>query len=290
MITFLLRSTVGVLFLFTTALAQIPNAGFEAWGSVDPDGWVTSNAGGYNTVTASATVHSGSHSARGDVISFFTVTLQPILQSGLGGGGFAYTSRPGAFSGYYQFYPTGGDRFAVNVILFKGGIGGSAVASASAALSNTVGSWTQFTVPFNYLTSETPDTCVIQIQIIGPDTGTSSSPHVGSYFLLDDLSFSGATGVAQGGNTQPASFSLAQNYPNPFNPSTIIEFSLPLRSSTRLIVYNLLGQEVARLVNGEVGEGHHSVTFNGASLSSGMYIYKLTAGTHVGTGKMNLIK
>ncbi|HLG32297.1 MAG TPA: FlgD immunoglobulin-like domain containing protein, partial [Ignavibacteriaceae bacterium] len=75
---------------------------------------------------------------------------------------------------------------------------------------------------------------------------------------------------------------LKQNYPNPFNPATRIEYSLPVSSEVKLVVYNLLGQEVATLINEEQSAGSHSIQWNasdanGTRLSSGIYFYELKA-------------
>jgi hypothetical protein len=86
-------------------------------------------------------------------------------------------------------------------------------------------------------------------------------------------------------------FTLEQNYPNPFNPSTNIKFSIPVQSSVELKVYNLLGQEVATLVNNEtLKAGNHVVSFNASNLASGVYFYKITAGQFVSTKKLMLLK
>jgi hypothetical protein len=85
-------------------------------------------------------------------------------------------------------------------------------------------------------------------------------------------------------------FQLNQNYPNPFNPTTVIEFTLPNASNVDLKVFNVLGQEVASLAHGMLAAGQHSVTFSAKDLSSGIYFYRLNAGTHVDIKKMVLLK
>jgi len=88
----------------------------------------------------------------------------------------------------------------------------------------------------------------------------------------------------------PASFSLNQNYPNPFNPTTTISFNLPKQSHITLKVYNILGQEVAILMNEVKSAGSYREVFNASSLPSGVYVYKLTAGSYIETKKMLLLK
>jgi len=90
-------------------------------------------------------------------------------------------------------------------------------------------------------------------------------------------------------------FSLEQNYPNPFNPTTVIKYSIPnvgtgLALSVKLKIYNILGVEVATLVNENKSAGNHEVEFNAEGLSSGIYFYTLTAGSFTQTRKMMLIR
>jgi hypothetical protein len=88
----------------------------------------------------------------------------------------------------------------------------------------------------------------------------------------------------------PQAFQLQQNYPNPFNPSTVISYSLEKAGNVTLKVYNMLGQEVATLVNGFQTVNTYNVTFNASSLSSGIYLYELRTGSNVVTKKMILMK
>jgi hypothetical protein len=86
------------------------------------------------------------------------------------------------------------------------------------------------------------------------------------------------------------SFELNQNYPNPFNPSTKIDYSIQKNAFVTLKVYNVLGQEVAALVNGDQAAGKYSVDFDGSKLASGMYLYKIQAGNFSDVKKMLLTK
>ncbi len=88
----------------------------------------------------------------------------------------------------------------------------------------------------------------------------------------------------------PVKFYLSQNYPNPFNPSTIIGFSLPERQLVTLKVYDILGKEVATLINEELIGGYHERAFNALNLSSGVYFYNLQAGKFSESKKMMLIR
>ena len=86
------------------------------------------------------------------------------------------------------------------------------------------------------------------------------------------------------------SLSLSQNYPNPFNPTTVIKYSVPTSGYVTLKIYNLMGQEVAALVNGQLMAGSYKTNFDASKLSSGVYFYKLNAGGFMMTKKMMLLK
>jgi hypothetical protein len=88
----------------------------------------------------------------------------------------------------------------------------------------------------------------------------------------------------------PIDYSLSQNYPNPFNPSTTIKYSVPEPGIVQLKVYDIIGNEVAVLVNEKKAPGSYNAGFNAARLASGVYIYTLRAGSFVETKKMILMK
>ncbi len=97
----------------------------------------------------------------------------------------------------------------------------------------------------------------------------------------------GTTGVEP---EAPVSFSLHQNYPNPFNPTTRIEYAIPQTSHVSLKVFDMLGREVAPLVDEVQDLGFKSVEFNASGLASGVYFYRLTAGSFVETRKLMVIR
>ncbi|MCH7974837.1 MAG: T9SS type A sorting domain-containing protein, partial [Bacteroidetes bacterium] len=103
------------------------------------------------------------------------------------------------------------------------------------------------------------------------------------------------TGIDDNPIKQPNSFVLMQNYPNPFNPSTIIRFGLSEASFVILKIYNMLGQEVKTLINKQMNAGTFNVQWKGDNdsgnkVSSGTYIYRVIAGSHIFTKKMILLK
>lgn len=105
------------------------------------------------------------------------------------------------------------------------------------------------------------------------------------------LSLDGLTAIHEPTTEKvPQTFYLFQNYPNPFNPSTVINYQIPKSGLITLKVYDVLGREVAILVNGEKPAGNYEVEFNGSRLSSGIYFYRIQAGDYVSAKKMILMK
>ena len=88
----------------------------------------------------------------------------------------------------------------------------------------------------------------------------------------------------------PNDWVLQQNYPNPFNPTTTISFGLPVRARVRLVVYSPLGEEVAEVTNTDLDPGYHSVSFNAIGLPSGVYFYRMQAGSYTATKRLLLLK
>jgi hypothetical protein len=88
----------------------------------------------------------------------------------------------------------------------------------------------------------------------------------------------------------PSAYELKQNYPNPFNPTTTIGFALPQKSLVKISIYNILGQKVVDILNAKMNAGFHEIKYDASRLSSGVYIYRITAGNFVSVKKMMLLK
>ncbi len=128
------------------------------------------------------------------------------------------------------------------------------------------------------------DTVGVSYWLGGYPPGNTPAPNTGVIFK-----HSGPTAVGPG-QAGPMAFALSQNYPNPFNPATKIAYSLPHQMKATLRVFNILGQEVATLVNEVQNAGQHTVSFDASHLASGVYLYRLQAGEFTSTYKMILMK
>jgi len=103
----------------------------------------------------------------------------------------------------------------------------------------------------------------------------------------------GITSVEQDGDPEasvPVSYMLGQNYPNPFNPTTVIRYELPNDGNVSLKVYDILGKEVATLVERFETAGYHEARFNASNIASGMYLYRMTAGSFTDVKKLIVVK
>jgi hypothetical protein len=274
------------LIALSVSSAQIPNPGFETWTAGAPTGWYTNNiASLILPITQSSDAHAGSSSMQGTVASYLTVPYTPIAFTS-----FSINTRYGSLKGYYKYSPKSGDSLEIFVDLFKSG---SPIAFGYFATAGSASSYTEFTAPIMYGTSDVPDSAWIEILIIPP--ASSADPHIGSTFNLDDLTFGAATNVGESFSVSPVVFALSQNYPNPFNPSTKISYQLPTDGMVRLEVYNILGKTLATLVNEEKSAGKYTATFDGSAFTSGIYLYRLNVISHTGksfsqTNKMILMK
>ena len=108
--------------------------------------------------------------------------------------------------------------------------------------------------------------------------------------VIDGQQYGTIVNVEKNNESIPTKYSLKQNYPNPFNPETVISYQLPVMSKVELKVYDVLGREVATLVNKEQSAGTYEVQFDASNLTSGIYFYRLMSGEYSETKKMLILK
>jgi hypothetical protein len=143
--------------------------------------------------------------------------------------------------------------------------------------------WREITVDLSAFANQ--PNVIIAWQYVGND---------GDMVGIDNVKLTyGIVGVND--DSQPIGFELKQNYPNPFNPSTLISFTIPSTAggnvtNVSLTVYDVLGKQIATLLNENIPAGSYSIKFNASSLTSGTYFYRLKAGNNIQTKKMILIK
>ena len=275
------------VFMSTISFAQPLNNSFENWDPSTgmPVDWFTTGPPAVNQVSVA---YDGSSSAHLEVIDFLGFPFIPILQSLTSTfGGHPVSEKHGSLQGWYQLMPLGNDVLIVTVSMYQGQsnvVGGGVI-----AISGATSGWTQFTVPIIYSPgSPVPDNTIIFIAI-ADTAGAGETGTIGSMGYVDYLTFSDPTDV-QLIDGLPEGYTLSQNYPNPFNPSTKIEYSIPEESFVELKVYDVLGNEVATLVNEDQSAGVYRTDFSGSELVSGLYIARITAGNFTNTIKMSLLK
>lgn len=286
---------LGLSAWLSKGIAQtIPNAGFEDWPSGVLSGWETSNSPPTDVnITQSVDKHSGSSAVLGTVTDAgYGYGYPPSI---LTNPSFSLNSRPAALHGWYKSSLGSGDRFTIVAALTKAGSG---VAGGALTITTSTSSYKEFVLNLTYINGETPDSAVITMNIFG----SLGYAVIGSFFLVDDLSWgAAATAVNEPSVGTPARFALEQNYPNPFNPSTMIEYGVSgVKSGSgssglgasyvRLSVFDLLGHEVAVLVNENQQPGQYRVRFNAQNLSSGVYFYRLQSGGSIATRKLTVVK
>jgi len=150
----------------------------------------------------------------------------------------------------------------------------------------------RFTQMFPLTTAQIPDGSILPESVMRElcDTLVPKATEYCAGLILHFLHEANQTTSVEYNGGNPVHYALAQNYPNPFNPSTTIRFTIPRPGLVTLRVYNVLGREVATLVNGDLSSGSYQVTFEASGLASGVYFYRLVTPGYVETKKMLLLK
>jgi hypothetical protein len=234
-----------------TISAQIPNAGFENWTTINtysiPDGWGT-----MNHTTASSSVFTATKGTPGNVGTAYlklvsktvgssvvngiavsgildTITMEPIS-------GFAYSEQPVSFSGKYQHMISGSSQGSIMALLTKWNVSTNkrdTIAIASQTLSGMAMSWSNFSLDFNYLSNLAPDSCIIILKASG------TTPANGDYLYVDNIAFSGSTTSI---SKNESSFNDLIIFPNPASGLLNLKISSASNQNIRFEMIDLTGK------------------------------------------------
>ena len=244
---------------------------------------------GQPLVTKTTDAHSGQYAA---IVQTGYVSLSGLLSYGrfekIGQTnyfyGWPFTARPDTLRFWYKFIPAGNDTGLAGIGLSKWNGSHVVIGLGMMQVFNNTTSYTLAEIPIEYYSSETPDTIMISFV-----SSFNSNPTAGTMLFIDDISLDYPTGVKEITSNTPETFLLTA-YPNPFNPSTTIRYQIPEMSFVTIKVYDVLGNEIATIVNEEKTIGSYEVEFDASELTSGIYFYQLKADNYIETKKMVLLK
>ncbi len=235
---------------------------------------------GYSGAPGKSSCASSCHGGMGGtlVVTGFPAAYQPLRTYSItvkhNGGNkivnFNATTRVGSSATVAGTFAGG-----ANSTLYTGADGG--VYASPHSIDSAVFQWT----------APAAGTATVNFYLAGYQGTTSSANGQSSKVTL--TATESTTGV-QSSNASPADFSLFQNYPNPFNPMTTIRFEIPQASVVRLSVLNLIGQEVSLVINEMKEAGSYQIQFDGNSIASGVYFYRLQAGSFSDTKRFVLLR
>ena len=283
--------TITSSLLTLSAFAQIPNGGFESFtnmGTYDnPVGWGTMN----NTTNAMSvyTAQKGTPGSPGtSYLKLTSKTMGPSVMNAIAvsgvldsmtmmpKSGFAYAMRPINFTGKWQYMA--GSAGSVTVTLTRWDVAMNMrmpVATATQTLSGMAMSWANFSIPFTYSDSGNPDTCIIVLKASG------STPSNGDYLWVDNLAFSGFTGI-----NENADFLSNMNiYPNPSSENVILDLNFKTTLRTTIELTDLMGKVVLSKNAGEL-TGESKQTLNVSGIAKGSYFVRIITASGTETKKI----
>lgn len=285
---------VAALFVASTALAQIPNAGFETFtnmGSYDiPAGWGT-----MNNATAASSVFTATKGTPGSPGASYLKLTSKTVGAGVVNGiavsgqldsmtmqpksGFAFSTRPTNLTGKWQHMISGSSQGSIQVILTRWDnmmMMQMPVGSGNVTLSGMAMSWTNFTIPINYVDGNNPDTCIIIMKASG------SAPTNNDYLWVDNLAFSG---LAMGIENNESFVTEMTVYPNPSNEIVNFKFNIATAQSITIEILDMNGKLVRSANLGNM-QGQATQSLNISGMSKGNYFVKINGAKGTETRKL----
>jgi hypothetical protein len=275
------------LAIISNVNAQIPNTGFENWTSImgslgsynNPEGWGTLND--LTTAAAVYTAEKGTPGSPGSsYLKLTSKTAGPTVVNGVAVSGvlnpstlqpvsgFAYAGQPAALTGKWQHMIYGSSQGSISALLTRWDAASGmrvTVATANVTLSGMAMSWANFSIPFNYLDAQAPDSCVIILKASG------LNPTNMDYLWVDNLSLSGNVASL----SENLNLNSIQIFPNPSAELITVSFNSTDKTNYTIQILNLSGQMLQQknleLINGKI-----STTFSVGALSKGTYFVRIT--------------
>jgi hypothetical protein len=276
---------IAILVIHGNLSAQLLNNSFENWENGEAVNWLSNDISG-DMVSQSTDAVNGNSSVKLQIGDFAGSGLPVfIISSDLDGNGHPVNQKYQTLKGYYKLSATGNDQLWISAVMALNDsttLGGGMI-----YLNENKTEWTEFSIPILY-DENSPDPQMLYVTIFLLDTAEGTG-NVGSFALIDDLRLENTTSVDESID-KIADFKLDQNYPNPFNPSTKISWSTSSAGWNTLKVYNVLGNQIAKLVDEYRPAGSYNINFDAKGLPSGIYFYSLEIGNNIQTRKMILIQ
>jgi len=291
----IINNAFSFILIFSISIsAQFLNNSFENWDQAgEPIDWFTGNVPGVAVpISRTSDANDGNFAIKMEVIDagglYYSGNLQsqhPIYY------GHPINQNYGTVKGYYKFSQKGSAKMIINAILSDGSL--TPVGFGGIEIIESTNNWAEFKMPIEYFSNGKAANILLTINIQDTSFGADANT-IGAFALIDNLSLDNPTSVDDF-ISLPTEHKLIQNFPNPFNPSTKIEYTISSAEKlsqvyVQLVVYDILGNEVATLVNENQKPGNYKVEFNASNLSSGVYLYSLKTGSFLETKRMILLR
>ncbi|HYV92214.1 MAG TPA: T9SS type A sorting domain-containing protein [Chitinophagales bacterium] len=265
------------LLLAANIYAQIPNPSFENWSAGDPVGWYTGN-GPYEFVSQVNTAHQGSSAARLNVIDVYGFAFSAPFSLGTNGTGVHTASAPIAVHGWYMMNAVNGDYELVSIGMLQN----NAYTGAGYVQLGNSSVYKEFVANMFYYSGVPNGDSLIILCLMSNDS--AGIPHIGSYFIMDDLSFGALSGIGDLNNGTLAG--IESITPNPGSDVAQIIYNIRESGNTNLCIYSMDGKMVQQLVNENQSPGRYKAIADITELHAGTYICRLTTGVFTNVSKL----
>ncbi len=273
----LINAILLLMVLPVIAICQIPNASFENWTNSAPDDWqINSSPPSLLPVTQSTDAHSGNYALRCEIVDDSGIPFGPFVQPSSTSHGFSYTQNDSVLYGFYKADMINSNLGLVEVWIYDSLLN---QIGAGFAMLPSIANYTEFAIPIIYTPGSVPYEMSIIIQMT--DTDTTGGFNVGSYFLIDDLSFTHTSTVNIGKPIQ-SYYSVS---PNPANDVIAVHADFLNREKIYYTIYDIMGKKI-------LSDQIHAVSANStdnidvSSLNPGNYLMIITDGKNSSTKKI----